>query len=108
MKTCFQYVMQQTSTYVHTVLPSTGVRPHLTIAADKSTPHRDTNHAVLLLLPVDGKRIAVPLDAPLVYEVNQETHDILGGSGSDLLEQITNVTSQKLKFSPMDMYYIRG
>ena len=46
----YHYALIQTSKYLKEPLESTGLRPHVTLAVDKSTPHRDTNHAILVLL----------------------------------------------------------
>lgn len=104
----YHYAIKQTKDFLKKPLKSTGLRPHISLAVDKSTPHRDTNHAILLLLPVEGKRVAMPLDAPLVYSVADETNDIEGGSGEDLAEQIVNVLEEKLGFKEDDMHYVRG
>ena len=77
----YHYTLTQTSKYLKNPLESTGLRPHISLAVDKSTPHRDTNHAILVLLPVDGKRIAVPLDAPPVYSMLKEQRTLKGGGG---------------------------
>ena len=86
----------------------TGLPPHISLAVDKSTPHRETNHAVLLLLPVGGKRIAMPLDAPPVYTVEKETKQVQGGSGQDLAKQISPVLKKNLGFQAEEMHFIRG
>ena len=66
-----------------------------------------TNHAVLVILPVQGKRIAMPLDAPPVYRVAEMTVDI-GGTGQDLAKQIVTVVQEKLDFQQQNMHYLRG
>lgn len=53
------------------------------VALDKSTPHWDTNHEVLLVIPVEGIRVAIPIDAPIVYTVG-ESDQMFGGSGTEL------------------------
>ena len=107
INTAYHYVIQQTQNFVQEPLISTGLRPHVSVAVDKSTPHRDTNHAILVLLPVNGKRVAMPLDAPLVYSVSGEG-DIEGGSGQHLAEQVVDALRNKLKFNDRDMNYVRG
>ena len=106
----YHYTLTQTSKYLKKPLESTGLRPHISLAVDKSTPHRDTNHAILVLLPVDGKRIAVPLDAPPVYSIVEGTKDIEGGGGGgqDLAEHVSKVVNEKLDFNEDDMQYVRG
>lgn len=107
INTAYHYVIQQTQNFLKEPLISTGLRPHVSVAVDKSTPHRDTNHAILVLLPVNGKRVAMPLDAPLVYSVSAEGH-IEGGSGQHLAEQVVDALRNKLKFNDTDMNYVRG
>lgn len=104
----YHYALIQTKNYLKEPLESTGLRSHISLAVDKSTPHRDTNHAILVLLPVKGKRIAMPLDAPPVYSVAEDTNNIEGGDGQDLAEQVTNVVKEKLDFDENDMHYVRG
>lgn len=89
-------------------LESTGLPPHISLAVDKSTPHRETNHVVLVLLPVKGKRIAMPVDALTVYTVDEETSVIEGETGCDLAKQIVTVLEDKLDLEDKDMHYIRG
>lgn len=107
IRTAYEYVVLQTKK-LQEPLVSTGLHPHISVAVDKSTPHRDTNHAILVLLPVDGKRVAMPLDAPLVYSISRATNDIEGGSGKDLANQVVTVLRDKLEFSNEDMSYLRG
>ena len=105
----YNYSLLQTKAFLKKPLESTGLPPpHISLAVDKSTPHRDTNHAVLVILPVQGKRIAMPLDAPSVYRVAEMTVDIEGGTGQDLAKQIVTVVKEKLDFQQQDMHYIRG
>ena len=80
------------------------------MAVDKSTPHRETNHAIILILPVNGKRVAMPIDAPGVYSYSGDDKgaDIHGGTGEDLAEQVVSVVKDKLGFNADDMPYIRG
>ena len=108
VKTAYEYVILQTKKFLQQPLLSTGLRPHISVAVDKSTPHRDTNHAILVLLRVNGKRVALPLDAPLVYSISGETNEIKGGSGHDLAKQVVTVLRNKLDFCQNDMNYVRG
>ena len=104
----YHYSLLQTKDFLKKPLESTGLPPHISLAVDKSTPHRDTNHAVLVILPVQGKRIAMPLDAPPVYRIAEMTADIEGGTGQDLAKQIVTVVKEKLDFQQQDMHYIRS
>ncbi|CAB4027232.1 Hypothetical predicted protein, partial [Paramuricea clavata] len=104
----YHYALTQTNNYLKEPLESTGLRPHISLAVDKSTPHRDTNHAVMILLPFKGKQAAVPIDAPIVYSVAERTADIEGGDGEDLAKQVTDVLKKKLDFDENDMHYVRA
>ena len=108
MKTAYEYAIAKTAEYLKKPLKTTSLRPHISVAVDKSTPHRETNHAILLLMPVNGRRIAMPLDCPPVYSVDPVTRDIVGGCGEHLAEQIIDVLKKKVSFTPSDLHYIRG
>ncbi len=108
ISTAYYYAIMQTKNFLKIPLESTGLRPHISLAVDKSTPHRDTNHAIMLLLPMNGKRIAMPLDAPPVYSIAEESNEIEGGTGEDLAKQIVNVLKEKLDFDQEHMHYVRG
>jgi len=99
--------MMETSEYLKKVLPSTGLRSHFSISIDKSTPNRHTNHAILIIIPVDGKRMAIPIDAPIVYNTNDDC-DIEGGSGEDLANQVIEVLEKVLELTEEDLCYIWG
>ena len=103
----YHYALIQTKNYLKEPLESTGLHPHTSLAVDKSTPHRDTNNAVMILLPVKGKRAAVPIDALPVYSVAERTDNIEGGDGEDLVKQVADIL-KKLDFDENDMQYVRG
>ena len=103
----YMYVIAKTALYLKKPLPSTGFPPHFGVAIDKSTPHRDTNQAIVLLLPSEGKRIAMPVDAPLVYTFS-ESNSLEGGAHIDLAAQIFDVLTKKLKVDEESMHYLRG
>ena len=102
----YEYIIIQTKDYLHTPLKSTGLPPHVSVAVDKSTPHRDTNQAIVLIFPVEGKRVALPIDAPLVYKTVGKS--ITGGAGKDLAAQIMEVLSTKVGFSEADFHFVRA
>ncbi|MEO0684577.1 MAG: hypothetical protein AAFY76_05895 [Cyanobacteria bacterium J06649_11] len=99
--------MLKTTSYLKNELPSTSLPPHISVAMDKSTPHRDTNQAVIVILPVNGKRLAIPIDAPLVYDLNKED-EVVGGCGSDLANQVVGVLEKELKLDDEDLAFVRG
>ena len=78
------------------------------IAIDKSTPHRDTNQAIVLIVPSDGKRVAVPVDAPIVYSVSPDSAVIQGGDHDELARQVISVLSQKLEMDEKQLRFLRG
>ena len=103
MRAAYLYIQRKFRDYLKT----TGMPPYFSIAVDKSTPLRDTNHAIMLIVPLNGIRKAIPLDAAIVYELN-DNGELSAGSGSDLADQIVNVLSEKLKFDEDDFSYIRS
>uniref|UniRef100_A0A7M6DPB1 Uncharacterized protein n=2 Tax=Clytia hemisphaerica TaxID=252671 RepID=A0A7M6DPB1_9CNID len=103
----YHYVMKQTIEFLQTPLLCTGLCPHIAVASDKSTPGRETNHAIMIIIPFNGKRIPMPIDAPLVYEMNDE-NNLEGGSGEDLAYQITDVLKKRLKIDEEKIHYIRA
>ena len=98
--------MERIGKFLNTELLSTGLRPHFSIAVDKSTPHRETNHALLIIVPVDGVRVAIPVDAPIVYGLSED--NVVGGTGEDLANQILNVLKNILNLEKDDLKFARG
>ena len=103
----YRYVLEKTALYLKKELPCTGFPPHFGVAIDKSTPHRDTNQAIVLLIPSEGKRVAMPVDAPLVYALS-ESNTLEGGAHVDLATQIVEVLAKKLKVDEQGINYLRG
>lgn len=106
IKAAYHHILTKTGKYLKEVLPSTGLQPHFSVAVDKSTPHRETNHAIVVIMPVDGKRIAVPVDAPLVYQVKDG--NVTGGGGEALAHQVIDTICKDLKLELDDLCYLRG
>ena len=104
----YAYVIEETAKFLQEPLISTGLAPHFGLAIDKSTPHRETNQAIVLLVPSSGKRVAVPIDAPVVYTVNPNSGDIQGGSHDELAKQVMSVLSEKLKINQKHLHFLRG
>ena len=71
-------------------LPSTGFPPHFASSCDKSMPGRETNHAILLLVLYNGKRVAIPTGSPKVYQQDESgtAGTLAGGSAYDLGLQV--------------------
>ena len=66
---------------------STGYPPHLCITFDKSTIHRETNQAVMVIAVVDGTRVPYLLGAPKVYSREPGSYEISGGQSESLMAQ---------------------
>lgn len=107
IQVAYRYILDKTALYLKKSLPSTGFPPHFGVAIDKSTPHRDTNQAIVLLIPSEGKRVAIPIDAPLVYAMS-ESNTLEGGAHIDLAEQIFDVLKNKLEIEDKDLHFLRG
>ena len=103
----YWYVINKTALYLRKPLPSTGFPPHFGVAIDKSTPHRDTNQAIVLLLPSEGKRVAMPVDAPLVYTLS-DSNALEGGAHIELSAQIFDVLTKKLRVDEESLHYLGG
>ena len=61
------WVDQRTASFLAKPMPSTGFPPHFFISADKSTPQRFTNQAIMICPIADGTRVAIPVNSPEVY-----------------------------------------
>ena len=107
MDATYRYCLLQASHYLKETLPATGLKPHFLMAIDKSTLHRDTNYAILIIMPVNVRRVAVPMDAPLAYKIDDEG-DITWGSGVDLAHQAVESVKKNLEFESKDLSYVRG
>ena len=70
--------------YLTTPLVSTSLPPHFYVSADKSTVHRVTNQAIVVCPMIDGKRQAILVQAPCVYDLE------------DVDDGITEATADKL------------
>ena len=63
------WVDRQSGSFLVKPLQSTGFPSHFFITADKSTPQRITNQAIMICPVVNGKRVAIPVDSPKVYNI---------------------------------------
>ena len=50
----------------------------------------------MIIMPVKGRRVAVPIDAPFVYKIDNEG-DITGGSGVDFAHQAIESVRKNLR-----------
>ena len=72
-------VDEKIKSWLSTPLPSTLLPPHYWVTADKATPSRTTNQAVLIVArSKDGKPCPIPVEAPAVYtEFKEASYDVL-------------------------------
>lgn len=73
-----------------TPLPNTDLPPHWWITADKSTPGGITNQVVLACPIVQGRRVAIFMGAPEVYDGREGR--LQGGSLRDLAKYVTSMS----------------
>ena len=62
----------------------------------------------MILIPFEGKRLSVPVDAPIVYGFSKTEGQIQGGSGQDLAEQVYDTLKKNLNLSAADLLFLRG
>ncbi len=81
---------QQTAAHLSKPLPSTAFPPHFYVTADKSTPKRIYNQAIMICPVVDGKRVAIPVNSPEVYSADNEEDisNVTGGCADKLARQV--------------------
>ena len=72
-------VDEKIKSWLSTPLPSTLLPPHYWVTADKATPSRTTNQAVLIIArSKDGKPCPILVEAPAVYtEFKEASYDVL-------------------------------
>ena len=54
----------KTGKYLKRVLSSADLKPHISVAINKSTPHQYTNNTILVIMLVDERHMEIPIDAP--------------------------------------------
>ena len=86
---------KQTASQLAKPLPSTGFQPHFYVSCDKSTPHRISNHAIMICPFVGGKRVAIPVNSPEVYPVDSLNEDgVSGGCADQLAKQVVKTIKE--------------
>ena len=99
-----EYLLQKLNRLLTEPLPSTGFPPHFSTASDKSTPIRVTNHAIMVVVMVNGKKVAVPVEAPAVYDFKDS--DLVGGTACHLAEQVLTSLKDKVKVKQESLSYL--
>ncbi|CAB4020646.1 Hypothetical predicted protein [Paramuricea clavata] len=86
---------KQTAKQIAKPLPSTGFQPHFYVSCDKSTPHRISNHAIMICPVVSGKRVAIPVNSPEVYPKDSLNKDgVSGGCADQLAKQVVKTIKE--------------
>ncbi len=102
---CFQvYLSNKTKEVLTSPIPSTGLPPHFSTTSDKSTPAHLSNHAVMVLLMVNGEKTAIPIDSPAVYAF--KTESVEGGTASELAEQVIKSLTETVKLPHSCLSYL--
>lgn len=74
--------------FLSTPLVSTSLPPHFYASADKSTVHRVTNQAIVVCPMIAGKRQAIPVQAPCVYELEDVDNGIAEATADKLADNV--------------------
>ena len=97
MKSLIGVIRKNLNEFLCTPLDATGFVPHYGTTLDKSTPIRETNQAIMMLVVVKGQRCAIPMGSPKVYM--SSSGSVAGGAGSELGHQLIDTL---LKFTQID------
>ena len=98
------YIYKKIAEILSTPLLSTGLPPHFCTTSDKSTPLRISNHAIMILVMVNGEKTAIPVSAPHVYEFSES--QISGGTAPHLAEQVISSLLTNLNLQETHLSYL--
>ena len=104
MKAYHAYLKKKINKVLTAPLPSTGIPPHFCTTSDKSTPLRTTNHAIMVLTMVDGKKRGIPVSTPAVYQYKES--QLTGGTAVDLAEQVISSLLTEIKLPQANLSYL--
>ena len=95
------WIDSQTGAHLSKPLPSTSFPPHFYITADKSTPQRISHQAILICPMIQGKRVAIPVNSPVVYSSHKDGNpgSVSGVCADQLASQIVNTVKDTYKDS---------
>jgi hypothetical protein len=74
--------------YLTTPLVSISLPPHFSVSVDKSTVYRVTNQAIVVSPMFDGKRQAIPVQAPSVYDLEDVDDGITEAIADKLADNV--------------------
>ena len=98
------YMLKKLNNLLSKPLPSTGIPPHFSTASDKSTPIRTTNHAIMVVLMTNGRKEAIPIEAPAVYDFQDS--EVTGGTASHLAEQVISSLTKTVKITQKSLSFL--
>jgi hypothetical protein len=91
------WIDRQTATFLLKPLESTSFPPHFFITADKSSPRRLSNQAVMICPMANGEHTAIPINSPIVYSSkNKDVGNVSGATAGELANQIVHTIKQAL------------
>lgn len=111
LKAAKVHISSEINKFLTTPLLSTGKPPHYSFTADKATIGRKSNQAVLIGAVYEGKKIAIPVGAPLVYRTDieeDETYNLCGGTAIELADTIIDLIRDELHLPEAMLSYISG
>lgn len=101
------HLLEKTRQLLLTPLPSTGLCPHFSTTSDKSTPSRQSNHAIMIIVGIAGKKLAIPIAADPVYQYTPED-SLDGGTAVDLANQVADALTTDVGIPHGHLSYLAG
>ena len=89
-------------------LKCTGLNPHFSLTMDKGTPGRETNQATMIVFNDEGKRIAVPVGSPAVYQTNDDNTAVSGGYADELAASSIMLVKKQYDLETDELSYCQG
>ncbi|CAB4015008.1 Hypothetical predicted protein [Paramuricea clavata] len=89
-------------------LQCTGLNPHFSLTMDKGTPGRETNQATTIVFNDEGKRIAVPVGSPAVYQTNDDNTAITGAYANQLASSSIMLVKKTYELETDELSYCQG
>ena len=78
-------------------LKCTGLNPHFSLTIGQGNSRTQTNQATMIVFNDEGKRIAVPVGSPAVYQTNDDNTAVSGGYADELAAS-SNVSEKTIRF----------
>ena len=85
-----------------------GFKPHFSLTMDKGTPGRETNQARMTVFNDEGKRIAVPVGSPAVYQSNDDNTAVTGAYADELASSSIMLVKKIYGLETDELSYCQG